>query len=152
MSTALRANLNTEVIVQFPEDINFSDGSFYIAALETEEVLLVSCQVQGAVDFHAGSEKPVVTGSFWEESIGYDYDLEDEDEQPGVLRMRVGGEFAFELDDAHGLEDVDIDDGAIHGITIAWSPDGDTPATLGDTQDVQGELDDTEEDDDFEEL
>ena len=43
-------------------------------------------------------------------------------------------------------------DGAIHGITIAWSPDGDTPATLGDTQDVQGELDDTEEDDDFEEL
>ena len=31
------------------------------------------------------------------------------------------------------------------GITIAWSPDGDT-------QDVQGELDDTEEDDDFEEL
>ena len=62
-----------------------------------------------------------------------------------MLRMRVGGEFAFELDDAHGLEGVDIDDGAIHGITIAWSPDGDT-------QDVQGELDDTEEDDDFEEL
>ena len=131
MSTALRANLNTEVIVQFPEDINFSDGSFYIAALETEEVLLVSCQVRGAVDFHAGSEKPVVIGSFWEECIGYDYDLEDEDEQPGVLRMRVGGEFAFELDDAHGLEDVDIDDGAIHGITIAWSPDGDTPRHAG---------------------
>ena len=145
MSTALRANLNTEVIVQFPQDIDFSEGFFYLAAIETEEALLVSSQVQGAVDFHAGSEKPVVTGSFWEESIGYDYDLEDEDEQPGVLRMRVGGEFAFELDDAHGLEDVDIDDGAIHGITIAWSPDGDT-------QDVQGELDDTEEDDDFEEL
>ena len=65
MSTALRANLNTEVIVQFPEDINFSDGSFYIAALETEEVLLVSCQVRGAVDFHAGSEKPMLTCSFW---------------------------------------------------------------------------------------
>jgi hypothetical protein len=145
---AVRAVIDVSVTTSFRKSVDFTEGSFYIAAIECDEVSLVSNQV-GADAISLDSEKPVISGEFWEESLNYDYGASS---QKGAIEVRVTGPFAFELSDYASLDGYDVDDGPVVQIVLAWAASGDDPKILGATNSFHGGLSECEEDEDFVEL
>tara|TARA_B100000315_G_C14555775_1_gene578047 strand:+ start:107 stop:1693 length:1587 start_codon:yes stop_codon:yes gene_type:complete len=142
---ALLATIEASIEADFGQT-DISDGSLYLAVIRTEEAILVADDLSKEIKFELG-EQTLVLGSFWEESIEYQYDKSD-----GEWSIRVSGPFAFELLDDTGLDGLDVDDGPIEELIVVFRIDGDSPAVVPSIRSSGGVLSETEEDDDFEGL
>jgi len=147
MSKALRARLDSSFSVDSSDLDKFASGSLYLVMIETEEAVLVASEFRDQANLFEVEDKPMIFGSFWEAELECQWR-----EETKKLFANFGGNFAFELDDPEGLDGVDVDDGEVNSIAVAWAIDGDSPKTVVDISDVNAELSDTDEDDEFEEL
>jgi hypothetical protein len=145
---ALRAVMEVSIKTSFPEIVDVTEGSFYIAAIECDEVSLVSNQIDSST-ISLDSDKPVILGEFWESNLSYDYSVSNAE---GSIDVRVSGSFAFELSDYSALDGYDIDDGPIVELVMAWAKSGDDIKIIGITKNLDGRLSECEEDDNFVDL
>ena len=144
-SKALRASINVNAKLKFSSSIDVENGSFYLMAIETEEVILVSSFCESLPKNLESSDKPKILGEFWEENTSYSFD----DLGSNVFSALVDGSFAFELSDKDSLDGYDVDSGDINYIAIAWAESGDDPKIIAATLEFSGGLEDCEEDDEF---
>ena len=148
MSLAVTGSIDAKAQLQFKERIEAEAGSFYLMAIEQDEVVMAaSDSLEEIKKIFAGTSKPIIAGVFWEEGLEYNWDGMESD---NILRMDVSGTFAFELDDEAGLEGYDVDDGPIETLLIAWAEDGDSPKRIPAPVEVDGSLSDCTEDSEFE--
>ena len=151
MSYALTGTISARARLEFHEKIDVTDGSFYMTAIEQEQVIMAaSSSIEEVKKVFAASRKPIISGTFWEEYLEFNY--HDHLAFDNTLAIAVSGTFAFEVDNGETLQRYGVEGGPIATLLIAWAEDGDSPKKIPVPLDVDGELSDCNEGSEFEEF
>jgi len=150
MAYAVKGELNISSKFLFEVEVNIGEGSLYIIAIETNEVILIANENLNKIEkFLKNSEKPKIEGDYWEEFINIDH----ENHTNSTQALNIDGQFAFELNDFDGLNGYDVDSGEVKNVVIAWAVDGDSPKIYANATEISNaSLINVEELDDFESL
>lgn len=148
MSAAVTGTICAKVHLYFKERIDADHGSFYMMAIEQDQVIIASAvSIEEVREALVGSSKPIVEGTFWEEYLEYKWVGTGFDD---ILTIDVAGRFAFEGEGEDTLEQYGLADGSIEALLLAWAEDGESlkriPALVG----VEGYLSELENERRFE--
>lgn len=149
MKKALRAKIDIKATIEIESNLTVEDGSFYLSAIETDEVTLAAKHSEHLLSQYKQLNKPLINGDFWEDNLNYEY---EHIEEQNMVILNITGDFAFELSNYDELDGYDIDDGTVNSIFVTWATDGDSDKIVAKVVSLSGGLADCVEDEEFEEL